>query len=140
MSTDTDTTAADTNTTTGVEPVKPVQPGSVEGMTSTKRVLTAMQELAGLVPQVFPECYEENPNPVVIGLYLSPYEMSVHVPATVLVDAHMTGKVVCVETREVYHNGPSGPATLHYEAWLPALLPVSKMRVKIVACEGVGKG
>ena len=124
----------------------PMQPWAVPGMNNLTRIATAMHELAVLLPVEFPDMTPapspEVPHPASVGGVISTnvtvYEVSVQVSATVLVDAAMTGKVVCVDTREVYHYGPDKPATLHYTAWLPYLLSESKYRVKVTACEEVG--
>jgi hypothetical protein len=131
-----------TNTTTDTpSAMPPASPWYIEGMGSNSRIALAMQELSELLPVVFPDPTPCPPAPTiggVVAVHLSTYEVSVQVSSTMLVDAAMTGTVVCVETREVYHNGPDKPATLHYEAWLPNLLPESKLRVKVTACETVG--
>ncbi len=116
-------------------------------MNATARMARAMQELAALLPVEFPD----PPAPTgmsgfvsgtglsgIVSIHFVSHEVSVQVVAAVFVDAAMTGKVVGVETREVHHAGPNRPATMHYEAWLPNLLPESKLRVKVTACETLG--
>ncbi len=129
-----------TNTPDSAQP--PQQPWSVEGMTSTERMVTAMGELGPMLSQVFPDTGETVGlyATAVVGVHYSSWEIQIQVQATALLDAHMTGKVVGVEGREVYHRGPGNPPTMHYEAWFPALLPISQMRVKVVAAQAVGKG
>lgn len=139
-------TTLDTTSGTSTSTMPPEQPWTVPGMDNTTRIAHAMRELAALLPVAFPD---DTPAPTpevlhpvrvggVLGVYLSNYEVRVQVSATVLVDAAMTGMVVGVETNEVHHHGPDQPATLHYAAWFLNLLPESKFRVKVTACEEVG--
>jgi hypothetical protein len=111
-------------------------------MTSTERMVAAMQELGPMLSQVFPDTGETVGlyATAVVGVHYSSWEIQIQVQATALLDAHMTGKIVACEGREVYHRGPGNPPTMHYEAWFPALLPISQMRVKVVAAVAVGKG
>ena len=146
MTTDWTTPVPITDTTDTPSAMPPASPWYIEGMDNLTRVALALREVSALLPVEFPDKTPaptpEVPFPAsvggIIGIHFSNYEVSLHVPATTLVDAAMTGKVVCVETREVYHAGPDKPATMHYDAWLPNLLPESKLRVKVTACETVG--
>jgi len=135
MNTSTPTTAPAPATPDAAPPAPPALVFFVAGMDTPARMASAMRALADLLPVEFPDPPASTGG--ILSVTVTSCEVTVLVMAPRFVDAAMTGKIVGVETHEVYHAGPNWPPTLHYAAWFPYLLP-GQVRVKVVSCETLG--